>query len=157
MVCELEEHIHDGECFRIPGITEEQQQAIEQVSRWIADFPEEDEILENLAGLEEADEEEYEAYVTALTERTQEAYDAYMVLPEELRQYVQGEEYLLALQGIVTEISLDGSEVPDNLPEWVAFIPVEGSKQGKMVLELRYGQEKKHHNWRRKYRVRIGG
>ena len=58
LVCELEEHIHDGECFRIPGITEEQQQAIEQVSRWIADFPEEDEILENLAGLEEADKED---------------------------------------------------------------------------------------------------
>ncbi len=146
LVCELEEHIHDGECFRIPGITEEQQQAIEQVSRWIADFPEEDEILENLAGLEEADKEEYEAYVTALTERMQEAYDAYMVLPEELRQYVQGEEYLLALQGIVAEIRLDDSEVPDSLPEWVASIPVEGSGQGKMVLELRYGQEKKRHD-----------
>ncbi|WP_300772864.1 SpaA isopeptide-forming pilin-related protein [uncultured Acetatifactor sp.] len=145
LVCEMEEHIHDGTCFRIPDTTEEEQTAIEQVSRWIADLPEETDVLEKLDVLEEGNQEEYETYVTALKTQVQQAYDAYQMLEERLQKHVAGAEYLLALQAIMEEIALDDSGTADNLPEWVAAIPVEGSQNGKMVLELRYG-DKKHYN-----------
>ena len=97
-ICGSEEHSHFGECF----LTEAEKERIEKVNQLIAALPSEEEVMQKMAESEE-DEDAW----TALVEQVAEAGEAYRALGEKLQQYVAGAEYLLALGGILSGITLE--------------------------------------------------
>lgn len=113
LICGMDEHEHSDICL----LALEDQQKIKELNELIAALPSQEEILEQIGiyeGLEEAggtegtpDEEAYAAYMMALMAQVQEVYEAYMALDEELKEYVEGAEYLLALSGILSGVTLE--------------------------------------------------
>ncbi len=71
-------------------------------------------------------------------EEPEEKYPADEKLPEEDAESQEISEKMLLEQ----EVNDEESDIPD----FVASIPVEGSTDGRMILELRYGEGKKRHD-----------
>ncbi len=148
LVCGLEGHEHSAVCL----LALEDQQKIRELNELIAALPSQEEILEQIGiyeGLEEAggtegtpDEEAYAVYMMALMAQVQEAYEAYLALDEELREYVEGAEYLLALSGMLSGMTLEesvwGIMGPDEA--YVNEIKITGIKTGSAPFDTTGGQ-----------------
>nr|WP_300815734.1 SpaA isopeptide-forming pilin-related protein [uncultured Acetatifactor sp.] len=110
LTCGEEEHSHTSQCF----LTEEIRAEIQRINQLIQAIPAYEEIETDLTALQE-DGEAYAAYLLGLTAQVEEAYTAYLALPEELRQYVEGAEYLLLLSGMLSGTTLENSVMgPDD-------------------------------------------
>lgn len=99
LVCELEEHVHTEECA--PGLTGEQQAAVDAVIEAIEALPSADEIDAKIEEFEAAEDlEGEEAWLTEVYAQVREAYNRYAALDEELRGFVTNEDKLLELEYI---------------------------------------------------------
>ncbi len=150
LICGMEEHEHSDICL----LSLENQQKIRELNELIAALPGQEEILEQIQiyeGLEEAggaegtpDEEAYAAYMMALMAQVQEAYEAYMALDEELKEYVEGAEYLLALSGILSGVTLEEQEQVWNPMEpdeaYINEIKITSIKTGSAPFDKTEGQ-----------------
>ena len=111
--CEKEEHIHDGSCFRIPGVTEEEQAAVEKANILIAALPSAEEIRKELETYEK-DQAAYEECLSVAEEKCEKAGNAYDAVAEDCRVHVVGVEKLTALEEALEEWT---EENPDTIPE----------------------------------------
>lgn len=104
-VCEIEEHIHSGECF----LTDEEKEQIVKVNELITALPSEEEIMQKTAELE--DEDSYAAYMIVLVKQIAEAWEAYTALGEKLQQYVAEADDLMLLEGLLSGVTLEENGV----------------------------------------------
>ncbi len=148
LICGMDEHEHSDICL----LALEDQQKIKELNELIAALPSQEEIAEKIGiyeGSEEAGgtegtpgEEAYAAYMTALMAQVQEAYEAYLALDEELREYVEGAEYLLALSGMFSGMTLEEPVWEPMGPDeaYVNEIKITGIKTGSAPFDKTEGQ-----------------
>lgn len=137
VVCGKEEHVHSEICFLTAG----EKEAVDQVSRMIANLPSYDEITEKAAELEE-DQEAYALWFAELAEQAAKAEEAYAALGEELQRYVEGAEYLLALSGVLSGVTLEENVWRPMEPDeaYVNAIEIKGILTGSAPFDEQEGR-----------------
>ncbi len=111
--CEKEEHIHDDSCFRIPGVTEEEQAAVEKANILLADLPAAEEIRKELETYEEG-QAAYAECLSDTEERCKEARSAYDAVAENVRIHIAGGEKLTEMETLLADLT---AEMPDTEPD----------------------------------------
>lgn len=145
---EIAEYLQISEMEKVykDRLSEEEQAQVDAVIALIEALPTQEEVTEKFAAFEEAEDEEgYQTYYLELSKQVRAAREAYEALSEKQKAAVTNVEKLLQYEWLQVDTMEEESAVND-IPAFAAAIPIEGSTNGKMVLELRYGQDRKRHD-----------
>ncbi len=144
---EITEYLKISEMEKVykDRLSEEEQAQVDAVIALIEALPTQEEVTARFAALEEAEnQDEYKTYYLELLEQVSAAREAYEALSEKQKAAVTNVEKLLQYEWLQADTMEE--EGTDDIPDFAASIPVDRSTNGKMVLELRYGQDKKRHD-----------
>ena len=109
LTCDLEEHTHSEAC-QPAELTEEEQAQVEEVIALIDALPASEEIEENAAAFEEAeDEDSLEAYLSEIYPQVSAAYEAYSALTDAQKAEVTNADKLMELEWIWSATTLETS------------------------------------------------